>query len=124
LASDSSFVASSTVPSGSRPVVKFSIENTGMNWTGSWRFSADIPLSRSPYASDFEKCEVLSSGIQHCTSYPQPSLNPGGGIDYTIYFNQAGAGIGQQLTITANVDRAVSDSNATNDTATAYINVI
>ena len=38
-----SFVASATVPNGSRPAVRFTIKNNGTNIAGPWRFSASIP---------------------------------------------------------------------------------
>lgn len=107
-ASTDSFVANSTIPSGSRPAVKFSIKNVGTNWTGTWRFTATIP-TRGTYVYQSES---------------QQSLAPGDSIDYILGFDRASTGTGQQLTITANSDHTVTDSNTANDTGTAYINVI
>jgi hypothetical protein len=122
--STDSFSTSTTVEKGDRPAVKFTIKNIGTNWTGTWRFSIDMPLSRTPVASaQFDTCELLSSGVQRCTSIAQPSIAPGDGWDYKFGFDQVKTGTGQQVTITANFDRTVVDSNVSNNTASAYINV-
>jgi hypothetical protein len=107
-ASTDSFVASSTVPSGSRPAVKFSIKNIGSNVAGAWRFSASIPTQTS---------YIFQSPTQ------QP-LNPGDSIDYILGFDQANKGADQMISITANFDRAVSESNANNNSASAKITIL
>jgi len=107
-ASTDSFVASSTVPSGSRPAVKFSIKNIGSNVASAWRFSASIPTQTS---------YIFQSPTQ------QP-LNPGDSIDYILGFDQANKGSGQMISITANFDRAVSESNANNNSASAQITIL
>ena len=43
--STSSFVATTTVPYGENPAVKFTVKNIGTNVAGPWRFSASIPTS-------------------------------------------------------------------------------
>ena len=103
-----SFVASSTVPAGSRPAVKFSIKNIGTNATGSWRFSASIP-TQTAYVY---------------LSQPQQSLNPGDSIDYTLGFDQASRGAEQTISITANADHTVAESSQTNNNASAKITVL
>jgi hypothetical protein len=107
-ASTDSFVASSTVPSGSRPAVKFSIKNIGSNVSGVWRFSASIPTQTS---------FIFQSPSQQ-------SLNPGDSIDYILGFDQANKGSGQMISITANFDRAVAESNANNNSASANITIL
>ena len=103
-----SFVVSSTVPSGSRPAVRFTIKNIGTNVSGSWRFSASIPTQTAYiYQSD-----------------PQQSLAPGDSIDYTLGFDQANNGAGQTISITANFDHAVIESNMDNNSASAQITIL
>ncbi len=103
-----SFVASSTVPSGSRPAVRFTIKNIGTNATGLWRFSASIP-TQSAY--------LYYSPLQQ-------SLNPGDSIDYTLGFDQAIAGSDKMISITANFDRAIGESNHNNNSASAQLTIL
>ena len=103
-----SFIASSTVPSGSRPAVKFTIKNIGTNVAGQWRFSASIPTpSAYLYYSPF-----------------QQSLNPGDSIDYTLGFDQAIAGSNKMISVTANFDRAIGESNTNNNSASAQLTIL
>ena len=103
-----SFVASSTVPSGSRPAVRFTIKNIGTNVAGPWRFSASIPTQ--------------SAFLYQSTA--QQSLNPGDSIDYTLGFDQAIAGSNKMISITANFDRAVGESNTNNNSASAQLTIL
>ena len=103
-----SFIASSTVPAGNRPAVKFTIKNTGTNTTGTWRFSASIP-TQTAYIYQ---------------SLPQQSLAPGDSIDYILGFDQANRGAGQTISVTANFDRAVIESNSDNNSASAKITIL
>lgn len=103
-----SFVASSTVPSGSRPAVKFTVENIGTNVAGPWRFSASIPTQ--------------SAFLFY--SPTQQSLNPGDSIDYTLGFDQATAGSNKMISITANFDRVVGESNTNNNSASAQVTIL
>ncbi|MHB8660365.1 MAG: CARDB domain-containing protein [Minisyncoccota bacterium] len=103
-----SFVASSTVPAGSRPAIKFTIKNIGTNVTGAWRFSALIP-TQTAYIYQ---------------SQPQQSLNPGDSIDYTLGFDQANKGSNETVSVTANFDHAVAESNTNNDSASAQITIL
>jgi subtilase family serine protease len=103
-----SFVASATVPAGSRPAVRFTIKNTGTNVTGSWRFSASIPTQT---AYIFQ-------------SQPQQSLAPGDSIDYTLGFDQANRGSNQTISVTANFDNAVAESNKNNNSASAAVTIL
>ncbi len=107
-ASTDSFVASATVPAGSRPAVKFTIKNIGTNWTGTWRFSASIP-TRTTYLFQ---------------SAPQQSLAPGDSIDYTLGFDRANSGSNQPVLITVNFDSAANESNSANNTASANLTVL
>ena len=103
-----SFIASSTVTAGARPAVKFSIKNVGTNVAGAWRFSASIP-TQTAYIYQSE---------------PQQALNPGDSIDYTLGFDQANKGSGQMVSVTANFDHAVTESNANNNSASATLTIL
>lgn len=106
-ASDDSFVTSQTVPAGSRPAVKFTIKNIGTNWTGTWRFNASIPTQTIyVYRSD-----------------PQQSLAPGDSIDYVLGFDRANIGSNQNISITANSDNMVADSNPNNNSISAAVTI-
>lgn len=103
-----SFVASTTVPSGRRAAVSFTIENVGANISGPWRFSASIPTQTNFLF----------------ISQAQQSLAPGDRIDYTLGFDQATPGADKMISITANFDRAIEESNANNNSASAKVTVI
>lgn len=110
LTSDSTetFVGGTTVPSGKRPAVKFTIKNVGTNWTGVWRFTATIPTrSATTFVSD-----------------PQQSLAPGESIDYTLGFDNTLRGSAETITISANSSHTASDLNTSNDTASATIDTL
>jgi hypothetical protein len=106
--SASSFVPATVVPAGARPAVQFTIKNIGTNATGSWRFSAMIPTATN----------YLYQSI------PQQNLNPGDSIDYTLGFDQANRGSNQTISITANFDHTVAESNTANDSSSATITVL
>jgi len=106
--STESFIASSTVPSGGRPAIKFTIKNIGTNVAGTWRFSASIPTQSSYlYYSPF-----------------QQSLNPGDSIDYTLGFDQATAGSNKMISVSANFDHAITESNFNNNNASAQLTIL
>ncbi len=106
--STDAFVASTSVPAGGRPAVKFTINNVGTNWTGTWRFSATIP-TRS--AQNFE-------------SDPQQSLAPGESIDYTLGFDNALRGDDETITITANSSHTANDIHTSNDSASVTLDTL
>lgn len=103
-----SFVASSTVPSDSRPAVRFTIKNIGTNRSGEWRFSASIPTQTSYIYQ----------------SLPQQSLNPGDSIDYTLGFDQPIAGADKMISVTANFERTIGESNMNNNSASAKLTIL
>ncbi|MEK7604713.1 MAG: hypothetical protein AAB442_02885 [Patescibacteria group bacterium] len=103
-----SFVASSTVPVGSRPAVSFTIKNIGSNTATPWRFSASIP-TQSSY--------IFQSQVQQV-------LAPGDSIDYILGFDQANKGTGQMISITANFDRALTETSTNNNSATSYLTIL
>ncbi len=106
--SASSFVESSTVPTGSRPAVRFSITNVGGSATGAWRWSASIP--------------TVTAYIYK--SQDQQSLAPGDSIDYTLGFDQALRGASKTIVITANSDHAFAESTLSNNTATTTLTIL
>lgn len=106
--SASSFVASSTVPAGSRPAVSFTIKNVGTNVSGAWRFSASIPT---------QTAYVYQSPAQQ-------TLAPGDSIDYTLGFDQAISGTGKIISITANFDSGITESSKANNTASTSITIL
>lgn len=106
--SASSFIASSVVHSGSLPAVSFTIKNIGTNATGAWRFSASIPT---------QTVYIYQSQLQQ-------SLNPGDSIDYIIGFNQANTGTNETVSITANPDHLIAESNTNNNSASAEMTIL
>ncbi|TSA43783.1 hypothetical protein D4R49_02220 [bacterium] len=100
-----SFIATTTII-GYRPAVNFTIKNIGTNATGPWTFTANIPTA-SAYLFQ---------------SQPQQSLAPGDSIDYTLGFDQANKGA-QTITVTADPDKTINESNDDNNTATAKVNI-
>ena len=112
-----SFIATTTVPAGSRPAVSFTIKNVGTNTTGAWCFSASIP-TQTAYIYQ---------------SQPQQSLNPGDSIDYTLGFDQANKGSGLTISISANIAnpsntatcaQTIAESDANNNSASATITIL
>lgn len=106
--STNSFIATSTVPRGARPAVTFVIKNVGTNVAAAgWRFTAAIP-TQNAYVF---------------TSPTQPALNPGDSIEYTLGFDQASAGVGRSISIVANSDHSLGESNTNNNSATATVTI-
>lgn len=106
--STDSFVASPTVPDGTRPAVRFTVKNIGTNYSGTWRFNASIPTRNNfTYTSDL-----------------QQSLGPGDSIDYVLGFDQATTGEHQPLTITVNHDGTAVESDTTNNTVIPTLTVL
>ena len=105
--STDSFVASSTVPAGSRAAVKFIIRNAGTNVAAPWRWSATLP----------------AQGTFGYQSQLQQSLNPGDRIEFTLGFDQPNRGSNQTITINVNHDSTIGESNTNNNRATATLTV-
>lgn len=106
--STDSFVASQTVPAGSRAAVRFTIRNIGTNATGAWRWSASIPTTSN---------QIYQSATQQ-------SLSPGDYIDYTLGFDQANRGAGQMISVSANFDNSVTESTTNNNNASATVTIL
>lgn len=105
--SANSFVASSTVPTGSLPAVSFSIRNVGTNVSGPWRFSASAPTQNAYRQSEL-----------------QQSLAPGDRVDGILALDHAIHGASQVVSITANFDNAVSETTTRNNSASTTITVL
>lgn len=105
-ATTDSFVASSTIPVGSRGAVKFTIKNSGTNVSGPWRFSASLP---SAAATLFESSQ-------------QQVLGPGDYIDYTMGFDAPIAGT-QTISVTANYDKTVAESSSENNKDSVQVTI-
>jgi hypothetical protein len=105
--STSSFVPASIVPPGARPAVEFSIANNGTNTTGPWNFIAEIP----------------SKGNQVFTSPTEVSLNPGDHTVFTLGFNQAIPGQAQTITVVADPNNTITESNEGNNSASAAVTI-
>ncbi len=105
--STSSFVPSNIVPPGALPAVKFSIANDGTNATGPWNFLAEIP----------------SMGKQVFNSPIESSLNPGDHTVFTLGFNQAIPGPSQTITVIADPNDNIVESNEGNNSAAAAVTI-
>jgi hypothetical protein len=103
----SSFVPASIIPPGARPAVEFSIANDGTNSTGPWNFLAEIP----------------SKGNQVFTSPTEPSLNPGDHTVFTLGFNEAIPGPAQTITVIADPNDNIVESNEGNNSASAAVTI-
>jgi hypothetical protein len=109
LASNStdSFVPANIIPPGARPAVKFSIANNGTNVTGPWSFLAQIPSINN---------NVFNSPVE-------PSLNPGDHTVFTLGFNEAIPGPAQTITVVADPNNAIFESNEGNNSASAAVTI-
>ncbi len=109
LAGDStdSFVPASIIPPGARPAVKFSIANNGTNTTGPWNFLAEISTINH---------YVFNSPIEQ-------SMAPGDHIVFTMGFNQAVPGPAQVITVVADPNNLIQESNEGNNSASAAVAV-
>jgi hypothetical protein len=103
----SSFVPASIIPPGARPAVEFSIANNGTNSTGPWNFLAEMP----------------SKGNQVFTSPTEPSLNPGDHTVFTLGFNEAIPGPAQTITVIADPNDNIVESNEGNNSASAAVTI-
>ena len=100
------FVPATIIPPGARPAVKFSVADVGTNSTGPWSFLAQIPtLTGAPFNSPVEA-----------------SMNPGDHVVFTMGFNLAAPG-SQAITVVADPNHLVQESNEVNNVATAHVTV-
>jgi hypothetical protein len=106
-ASTDSFVPASIIPPGARPAVRFSIANDGTAATGPWTFLAHIP------------------SINNFTfnSPTEPSLNPGDHTVFTLGFNEAIPGQAQTISVIADPNDYIVESNETNNSAAAAVTI-
>ena len=101
-----SFVASSTVPHGSRPAIVFTVKNVGTNVSKAWNFTAKIP-TQTAYVY---------------TAPTQQVLRPGESIQFTLGFDEANPGAHQ--TISIHVNPGGTDANAANNDASATLTIL
>lgn len=103
-----SFVASTSVPSGAHPAIRFTIKNAGTNASGTWSFDATIPTRTAfTYHAD-----------------PQISLLPGESMIYTLGFDRAAAGTAERITITLDPAGDITETSETNNTLVATLNTL
>jgi len=113
--SNDSFVSTSTIPSGYRPAVKFIVKNIGTNWTGTWNFSVSIPTHPAKvYKSEPQQSLCRLGENDTCTNF----------IEYTLGFDRANVGTGQEISITVNSDNAVADSNSSNNNTLTIVTIL
>lgn len=98
-ADTASFVASSTIPSGMRGAVKFTIVNVGTNTTGAYDFEAVLPATSTGY---------------HFFSGKQKALLPGEREDFVLGYDSARTGT---ITITVDSDNTIKEINEGNNSA-------
>lgn len=106
-ADTSSFVKSTTVPSGERGAVKFVIKNIGTNTSGRFTFEAPLPTSRT----------------YTFTSDSQAALLPGEQIEYVLGFDRAKSGDSRTIEITVDPDSDIKESNESNNSDSATITI-
>lgn len=103
----SSFRSSDEVPDGKRGAVKFTIANRGTNVSDRFEFEAELPTSRS-YTYN---------------SRAQQSLRPGERIEYVLGFDQTREGQNRTITITADPDDEIDESNERNNERSVSIDI-
>src|SRR3989344_7788406 len=89
------FTATSSIRSGQRAAVRFSVTNSGTNISGKWSFSAALPT----YPANTFIAE------------PQQALRPGERIEFTLGFDSFDTASSGIVTITVNPSRSVSESS-------------
>ncbi len=104
-----SFIATSTIPHGKTPAVRFTVKNSGTNVAGAWRFSASIPTKMAyTYQSPIQK----------------KARRPGDSVVFTLGFTQANTGADKIISITVNPNHTITESNTNNNTATTKITIL
>jgi hypothetical protein len=105
--STASFVPAHIIPPGARPAVEFSVADVGTNVTGPWNFVANIPSFNDT---------VFNSPVE-------PSLNPGDHTVFTLGFNEAIPGQAQPITVLADPNNYIHESNEGNNSASAAVTI-
>jgi hypothetical protein len=108
-----------TISSVTGDEMRFNIRNIGTNVTGPWRFNTTLPVNRSARESGGIACDTIGD-ILSCTSDMQPSLRPGDNIDYTLEFDRRGSN--RTITVTADFNNQILESNENNNSITATVN--
>lgn len=105
--SPSSFIASSRVPEGRFPAVRFTVRNIGTNISNYWELEADLPTS------DNERFNFQT----------QNPLRPNASKTYTIYFDNPSSGNDERIRIEVDTTDTVRETNENNNTDTATIDI-
>lgn len=103
-----SFVASTTVPKGLLPAIRFTAVNQGTNVTGTWNISASLPTQ--------------GADVRQFSS--QPPLSPGEGVSGYISFEQAAPGVDKMVSITVNSDSAFAETTRDNNSASSKLTIL
>ncbi len=101
------FRASNDVPDGERGAVRFAIANRGTNV--SERFEFDFRINTSPSISETYKVNR--------------ELRPGERIEYTLWFDRVRGNDDRTITIEADSDKDVDESNERNNERTVRIDI-
>lgn len=99
------FVPSASAPSGYKPAIKFNIKNSGTNVTGIWNLNVSVP-------GQDQKFDNLESML------------PGAEVTYVAWITDAQTGSMQTITVTANYDGSVTESNTGNNTSSSDLQVL
>jgi hypothetical protein len=99
------FVRSNTLTNGMRAAVKFMVINNGDKNTGAWNFSATLPSRTNPTY----------------TAINRPNLGPGDSVEYVLGFENLNNNAQNTVTITADPQNYIFESNENNNTYSATI---
>ncbi len=102
--SNESFVASTTIPSGSRIAVKILVTNIGTNISGPWTMNIIVPSFREPFTLN--------------------SLVPGEPTRFMAYIGNVTPGINRTIVVTVDPNNTLAESNEKNNTASTTITVL
>ncbi|MDQ3076787.1 MAG: hypothetical protein M3Q63_01905 [bacterium] len=94
-----------TYPTQDQVTVKFNVSNVGTKSSGTWNLKATMPSKSNPVY----------------TALNQKSLNPQDGIIYTLTFDRNAYSTNNTVTITADYDNRVTESNNSNNTLSMQI---
>ncbi len=101
------YTAQSSVGSSDRVGIRFVVTNSGTTPTGTWKFHATLPATDSRVAS--------------YDSDPEPSLNPGQSMTFSIVFETLQNYGSNTATITVDSANQVGESNENNNTTSVNI---
>jgi hypothetical protein len=103
-----SFRQGDEVPEGEHGAVRFAIVNRGTNVSGRFMFEAELPTN---------------DGGTTYESRAQQSLRPGERIEYTLGFTEGREGSGRRITITADSEGDVRESDERNNVRSVTLDI-